>query len=1033
MTAYGVATMPKSTGAKSTGSKATGSKSTGSRVIFYIFLVITLTSRELLAEVTTDGTVGPSQSLVGPDYQITQDLGETHGGNLFHSFQQFNLSSSESATFSGDAGIQNIIARVTGGSESFIDGTLASTIPNADVYMVNPSGIVFGENAQLNVSGSFYASTADYLPLGEDGVFHATQPSQSLLTTSPPSAFGFLGANISSIHVNQSQLEVPEGETLALVAGDIYIDGNDVAADFTPFNDIARIATGPFELHAPGGQVSLVAVASEGTASIASNEIDVSGFNNLGSVNLTNKAYVTTKGDQGGTVFIRGGEIYISESVIDSATMGDLAHDGMVDISADSLTLESVADTQDVQGGSAAIESSTFGEGDSGNINIDTGALTLTGDDNHFSVIATRSFAGGSSGSLNISAGDISVHNGGIQNQVYGTGGGGDTSITAQSIVLNKNAIITADTGSSAQGGNLDINTVSLTASDSYRNFYAGVMARSWGDGSTGDIHINSETIDMSNYAQILNQPYGYGASSGDIDINTEDLNMTEGASIHNNTYFTYLGYAGDININAENLTITGVQQSTDSPFVYDGTGVKSGTYYGTSGDLTINSTNITLQDRALIQNSDFLEGLIGTTTINFDTMNVLSGSLVAASNFGKNDGGALQLTGRSLVISGVHPEPYKESPVDGAPALLLGSSIASQTGVNGGSAGDMNIDVSNLKVTDGGRITTSTFGFSDGADIIINADAVEVSGRNQLYYDYIQENGFDDIAKAHSFISSSSQNFFLGDGATGNSGDITVNAGSLVMADYGEISTASFSSGEGGKLSLNLDQLTLDSKAYINTNANYIGGGGDLDINAGVITVSNGLISARSSGEGQSGNITFRARELNLYESNIRTTATVSDGGEISFQVSDSILVQGSNITTQVDSGIGRGGNISMNPRLLLLKQSEVRADAAGGDGGNIRIVTDSLILSNDSVISASSNLGIDGEILVQAPNNDITGKLQNLPPPPLNPAKLFRNPCTAGNNFSQFQVSKKTLTPELQSQNSSESLMVAENDCGS
>lgn len=1011
-------------------------KPTISTIISYIIFSLYVTSYSVLAEVTTDGTVGPAQSLSGPDYQITQDLGETRGGNLFHSFQQFNLSSSESATFSGDSSIQNVIARVTGGSESFIDGTLSSTIPNADVYMVNPSGIVFGENAQLDVGGSFYATTADYLSLGDDGVFHATQPSLSLLTTSPPAAFGFLGANVGSIHVNQSQLAVPEGETLALVAGDINIDGNDIPEESVPFNDTAIIATGPFELHAPGGQVSLIAVASEGEATISSSEIDVSGFSELGDINLINKAYVSTKGDQGGTVFIRGGEIYISESVVDSATLGDQDHIGAgIDISARSLTMESVADTENMQGGPSAIQSSTFGGGNAGDVNIDTDALTLDGNQSYFTNIATRSFAGGGSGKMNITAGDITVHNAGIQNQVYGTGVGNDTSITAQSIILDRNAIITADTGSSAQGGNLNIDTNNLTLSDSYRNYFSGVMARSYGNGTTGDINIDAQSINMSDYAQILNLPYGYGASSGDIDINTVELNITEGASIHNNTYFTYFGYAGDINIQAENISIVGVTQPTDSPFVLDGTGIKSGTYYGSSGDVTINSSNITLDNRAIIQNSDFLAGSIGNTIINFDTMNILGGSQIASGTFGEVDGGAMYLTGKSLVVSGVHPEPFSESPVEGSPALLMTSSISSQTGINGGSAGDINIDVNSLKITDGGRIDTATFGTSDAASIIVNADTVEISGRNQEYYDYIQENDYSDIAKAHSFISSASQNYFLGDAATGDAGDVLINAKALVMADFGEITTASFSNGEGGNLDLNVANLSLDRSATINTNAHYIGDGGDLSINAQNVSILNGSnISASSSEEGQSGKISFKAHELRLGESKIGTAAKISDGGEISFEVTDSMLVENSNITTKVDSGIGSGGNIVINPKFLFLNGSEIRADAAGGDGGNIRIVADNMIVSKDSVISASSSLGIDGQILVQAPNNDVTGKLQKLPQSQLNPADLFRNPCTAGSNFSQFQISKKTITPTLQFQTSQESkpLLLAKTDCG-
>jgi filamentous hemagglutinin family protein len=144
-----------------------------------LLLTITLSTN---AEVTLDGTLGSSNHLPGPNYLVGADLGRQLGGNLFHSFQDFNLNSLESATFSGPNSVQNILSRVTGGNPSNIDGLIRSTIPNADMYFLNPYGIMFGPNAQLDVQGFFHASTADYLRLGENGRFDARNPSDSLLT-----------------------------------------------------------------------------------------------------------------------------------------------------------------------------------------------------------------------------------------------------------------------------------------------------------------------------------------------------------------------------------------------------------------------------------------------------------------------------------------------------------------------------------------------------------------------------------------------------------------------------------------------------------------------------------------------------------------------------------------------------------------------------------------------------------------------------------------------------------------------------------
>src|ERR1700746_3150256 len=103
--------------------------------------------------ITVDGRFSPAQTLVGPNYAITANLGKQVGSNLFHSFGQFGLASGESAAFSGPATISNVIGRVTGGNSSSIDGGIKSTIAGASLYLINPSGIVFGKNATVNVSG----------------------------------------------------------------------------------------------------------------------------------------------------------------------------------------------------------------------------------------------------------------------------------------------------------------------------------------------------------------------------------------------------------------------------------------------------------------------------------------------------------------------------------------------------------------------------------------------------------------------------------------------------------------------------------------------------------------------------------------------------------------------------------------------------------------------------------------------------------------------------------------------------------------
>jgi filamentous hemagglutinin family protein len=125
------------------------------------------------AEVTFDGTLGPRGTLDGTIMEITADRGQIAGNNLFHSFSEFNVNTGQTANFSGPDNVQNIFGRVTGSNPTTIDGIISSSIPGANLFLMNPNGMMFGPNAQINISGSFHATTADYLSFGNQERFYA--------------------------------------------------------------------------------------------------------------------------------------------------------------------------------------------------------------------------------------------------------------------------------------------------------------------------------------------------------------------------------------------------------------------------------------------------------------------------------------------------------------------------------------------------------------------------------------------------------------------------------------------------------------------------------------------------------------------------------------------------------------------------------------------------------------------------------------------------------------------------------------------
>src|SRR5579883_1920265 len=182
------------------------------------------------AQVTPDHTLSAEQSIItsstsnGALHQQI-DGGAIRGINLFHSFSSFNIGAGQSVYFQNPNGIRNIISRVTGGSPSNIEGTLGVSGGTANLFLLNPNGILFGGNARLDVGGSFVATTATAIQFGTQGVFSSSAPTSPRLLTVNPSAFWFNQAvhgaiiNRSTIPLNAGGqgLQVPDGKSLLLL------------------------------------------------------------------------------------------------------------------------------------------------------------------------------------------------------------------------------------------------------------------------------------------------------------------------------------------------------------------------------------------------------------------------------------------------------------------------------------------------------------------------------------------------------------------------------------------------------------------------------------------------------------------------------------------------------------------------------------------------------------------------------------------------------------------------------------------------
>jgi len=346
------------------------------------------------AEVVFDGSLGthPNLDPLTGTIVIPDTRGTQLGANLFHSFSVFNVNTGESATFSGPASIANVLGRVTGPSASNIDGLLASTIPGANLWLINPNGIMFGPNASLNVDGSFHASTADYIGLADGGRFGAnlTDPQNTMLTMANPTTFGFLDTNVGSITLTDTTLEVGAGEGLSLVGGDIELTNSTLTA-----GDIST---------EPGGRINVASIASAGEVTLNDLGIGVDDITTFGDIDMASST-LNADGQGGGNIYIRGGAFVMRmTSKITTDTLGD-GGGGEIRIDVDNLTLSPDDDVLF----DSRIRTRAEGPGDAGAIAITAADTIIIGPRSR---IFSGEFVSRSTGTVTINTGNLRLTGG---------------------------------------------------------------------------------------------------------------------------------------------------------------------------------------------------------------------------------------------------------------------------------------------------------------------------------------------------------------------------------------------------------------------------------------------------------------------------------------------------------------------------------------------------------------------------------------------------------------------------------------------
>ncbi|MFB2919913.1 filamentous hemagglutinin N-terminal domain-containing protein [Aerosakkonema funiforme] len=605
-----------------------------------VILCLLFANYPLLAQIVPDTTL-PVNSLVAPNGNtIVINGGTPAGGNLFHSFSEFSLPTGNEAFFNNSLTIENIISRVTGGSISNIDGLIRAN-GTANLFLINPNGIVFGPNASVNIGGSFLASTANSINFADGTQFSATNPQpQSLLTVNVPVGLNFgnnpaaiqvqgTGHNLSSPNLspvlrgnnNLMGLRVSPGKTLALVGGNLNLEGGILAAE-----------GGHIELGSVGaGLVSLNLVTQDWTFSYQ-------GVQNFQDIQLSQRASADASGAGSGSIYMQGRQISVRDG---SAVL--IQNQGVQpagNISVNALeSMEVIGISPD-----GIFPSSLFNEnlgvGNGGNITVSTRQLLIK----EGAQIGARTFSTGKGGNITVSASDSF--------QLM--------KVSPINPIFISN--VTALTFGSGNGGNITVSTGQLTLQDG-----TNVASATFGSGQGGDLVINAfKSIELDGVNQLTFFPSALAASAnntgnaGKLILNTSRLIVRNGARIESSTAAS--GMAGSVTINASDFVeVSGKVPGFLNPSLITSSAIIQDEVFrqilrlpdvpsGDSGDVTINTNQLRVTDGAQITVRNDGTGKAGTIGLNARSIFLDNSSGITASTTSGN-GGNIELQASNLLL----------------------------------------------------------------------------------------------------------------------------------------------------------------------------------------------------------------------------------------------------------------------------------------------------------------------------------------------------------------------------------------------
>jgi filamentous hemagglutinin family protein len=944
------------------------------------------------AQIEADATLGAERSRLTPNAILRRradragtsaDLiegGVQRAGNLFHSFSRFNVNDGQSVYFDNPDGVNNIFGRITGTEISNILGTLGVD-GNANLFLLNPNGILFGPNARLDVNGSFVGSTANAIQFGNQGFFSTTDAAAPPLLTVNPSAFLFNQINPNAQIVNQSitplrfsniggvasGLEVPIGHSLLLLGGDVILAGGS-------------------GINAVGGRVELGGLASPGTVGLTTigDQLRLSFPENAvkADVTLRDGASVDVVGDNGGDVAVNARNVNLLNGSNIFAGIGlglgfTGAQAGDVEINASGVLTLSDA---------SFIQSSVFGGalGDSGNVRITSQSVNLLNGSALGSAVAGQ----GQSGEVRVQATDAITLAGqnaegtgsailslvGALDGFIGSGEGSDINLQARSLVLADGAQIgTTNLNAIGDAGDIQIDLADSLLMQGDRT---AIQAGTAGEGNGGNIVVRAgNTVDLRSGARFLTITAGTG-NAGNVTITAGNSVVFDGVS----TDFDFDGFNERSGINSS------VQPG--------------GTNSRRAGAITINTDRFTISNSAgILSNIEANAVGVGAgITINADSMQMLNGgqiqSLLRGSELDANGVLLAPAQGSAGNININLTGDFIANPfVDNNPNFLGSRSEIFTSAGNGtvGDAGDIAVRARNITLQNGSRIVSDTSGRGNSGSVTLQAteqvlfDGIfanpdggdpfrsgvfsSINRNPDLAPDVLDQRIAGDVnVNAGSFVLRQGGSLYANveQGATGQGGNINITGGSVLIQDGSQIQSilrgegqASGARGRTGDVNVTLtggyradgeENNQFSSAIFTSVEPGTIGNAGNITVQARTIELTNGArFVTETEGQGNAGRVTIGATDFIRFDgfgrerSGVASSVKSANGNPIGRVAGDVILTggnfiisNGAAILTNVEAGAdGIGGDIVINANnLSMLNSAFIQSLLRGADG---------------------------------------------------------------------------------------------------